>query len=416
MTAIPSSCGRTLARRSLAGCAIAGAIMVATLGGTAGASNALGNPHPAKGSPVTIGIITDGGSGAIGTAGEVEQGAKMGVSYLNQYGNGLDGHKLNLYVCLNQSTPAGGQTCANDMVQKGVAAVVLPFTGQGATEVPTIVKAGIPYITLSGASTAELTTPGAFAIEGGFPADLGAMALQAKADGYKKMAFLVSNVPAAIQGAQVFGALVFKAAGVGFQVIPVNDGTADMSPQLQSAVSAGASAVGMVGDVTFCTSFLQAYQTLALTIPKYVLSTCQDQSILKSPTLDKELKGSYIATTPPVSSKDKALYAAIVKKYAPGVSGSMEASANQGSGLLPVLTLASIMKGYTGPVMAASILQRTGTAKHVVLPFSGGQTFTCNGKAIPLLKSVCSATAAIGIVGSGTSVAHIKTYNPTPLF
>ena len=328
---------------------------------------------------------------------------------------GLDGHKINLYICENQATPAGGQTCANDMVQKGVVAVVVPFTGQGATEVPTITKAGIPYITLSGASEAELTTPGAFALTGGFPAILGAIALQAKSKGYQKVDFLVENVPAAIQGAQVLGGLAFKAAGVGFQVTPVNPGTADMTPQLQSAVSGGASAVGMVGDVTFCSSFLQAYNTLALTIPKYVLATCFDPSILNSPTLDKALK-RVLHPTSAASSQDRALYAAITKKYAPKVNPDPDISANDASGLEPVLTLLAIMKGYSGPVTASAVLQRTESAENVVLPFSGGITFTCDGKAIPLLKSVCSAATSLGVVGNGVSVKDVKTYNPTPLF
>ena len=69
---------------------------------------------------MTIGMITDAGGGANGTAGLVEAGAKMAVSYANAYGKGLDGHKITLYICENQNTPAGGQTCANDMVQKGV--------------------------------------------------------------------------------------------------------------------------------------------------------------------------------------------------------------------------------------------------------------------------------------------------------
>jgi branched-chain amino acid transport system substrate-binding protein len=407
-----------VAPRMLAISAIAALSIATVLSGTAGAASGggLGTANPAKGTPVTVGIITDGGSGDVGSAGEIEQGAKMATSYLNSYSGGLAGHKINLYICENQNTPAGGQTCANDMVQKGVVAVVLPFTGQGETEVPTITKAGIPYITLSGASEAELTTPGAFAITGGFPADLGAIALQAKAKGYKKVAFLVSNVPAAIQGAQVFGALVFKATHVGFQVIPVGTGSADMTPELQSAVSGGASAIGMVGDVTFCSSFLQGYKTLALTLPKYVLTTCFDPSILKSPTLSQVLKGSYVATSTQASPKEKALYAAIAKKYAPKVSPNLSTSANQASGLQPVFTLASIMKGVTGPVTAATVLHQTETAKNVPLPFTGGITFTCNGTAIPLIKSVCSASAAIGTAGNGTNVTHIKAYNPTPLF
>ena len=56
-----------------------------------------------------------------------------------------------------------------------------PSPVRAQTEVPTIVGAGIPYITVSGGSTAELTTPGAYDLEGGFPAYLGAMALSAKA-------------------------------------------------------------------------------------------------------------------------------------------------------------------------------------------------------------------------------------------
>src|SRR3984957_10686975 len=261
--------GNTKKRVTLRAAAVLTMAAGVTVAG-AGAASATGTSGAATESPVTIGIITDGGgSSAIGTAALVAQGATAAVKYLNADLGGIEGHKVNLYVCENQSTPAGGQTCANDMVQKGVVAVVEPFTGQGQTEVPTIVGAGIPYITISGASTAELTSPGAYALEGGFPAYLGAMALSSKQHGIKKVAFLVENVPAAIQAAQALGSIVYKAAGVGYTVIPVNPGTADMSPQMQSAVSGGAQAVGMVGDVTFCSSFLQAYVTLDLKLPKY---------------------------------------------------------------------------------------------------------------------------------------------------
>jgi branched-chain amino acid transport system substrate-binding protein len=387
--------------------------------GVAGATPASETPHPATQSAVTVGMITDGGGGSsIGTAALVEQGAKAAVAYQNKYGDGLAGHKITLYVCENQSTPAGGQTCANDMVQHGVVAVVEPFTGQGATEVPTIVAAGIPYITVSGGSTAELTTPGAYALEGGFPAYLGAMALSAKQHGIKKVDFLVENVPAAIQGAQVFGDMVYKAAGVGFDVVPVNEGTADISPQMQTAVSSGANAVGMVGDVTLCTSFLQAYNTLGLKLPKYVLSTCQDPSILNSSTLDKALAGSYITTSSASSKSDLATYAFMMKQFAPKVNPNPNVSSNQADGVTPVLALGAIMKGSTQPVTAAGIKTQTSTAKNVALPLSGGLTFTCDGTAIPLLKSVCSSTAAIGVIQSGKSgkITGIKVYNPTPLF
>ena len=60
------------------------------------------------------------------------------------------------------------------MVQKHVVVVTEPFTGQGPTEVPTIVKAGIPYMTLSGSTTQETTTKGAYSLTGGLPGTLAA--------------------------------------------------------------------------------------------------------------------------------------------------------------------------------------------------------------------------------------------------
>jgi branched-chain amino acid transport system substrate-binding protein len=405
-----------MGRVALAAGVLSTAAFAAAIGGTAaGASSS----QAATGSPVTIGMIVDaGGSGGIGTSALVEQGAKAATDYVDADLGGLEGHKVNLYICENQNSPAGGQTCANDMVQHGVVAVVEPFTGQGQTEVPTVVAAGIPYITVSGGSTAELTTPGAYDLEGGFPAYLGAMALSAKQHGIKKVAFVVENVPSAIQGAQELGGLVYKAAGVGFDVVPVNPGTADISPQLQSAVSSGANAVGVIGDVTLCTSFLQAYNTLGLKLPKYVLSTCQDPSILDEATLDKALAGSYITTSTHSSAADNAEYAAIVRKFAPKVNPNPNVSSNQADGVTPVLALAAIMKGSTQPVTAAGVKQQVATATNTTIPLSGGLKFTCNGTAIPLLKSVCSSAAAIGIIKSGKSgkITNVTVYNPTPLF
>jgi branched-chain amino acid transport system substrate-binding protein len=378
------------------------------------ATAALGPADQAKGTPVKIGLISDGGSGTIGTAALVEQGAKMAVAFANAYRGGLAGHPIDLVICENQETPAGAQACANQMVQDHVAAITVPFTGQGAAEVPTITKAGIPYITLSGASTQELTTPGAFDLTGGYPATLGAFALSAKHQGYSKFAMLVSNVPAAITGAEQLGALVFGHAGVGYKVIPVNPGTADMTPQLQAAVTWGAKAIGITGDVTLCSSFLKGYQTLSLTEPKYVIGPCLDPSIFS--TLGSVLGGSYIATTSAASASDMALYAAITKKYAPSVNPNPNTSANQASGLIPVLSLLNIMAGYSGPVTAATVKKQVMTLKNVVVPLSGGITFTCDGRAIPLLPSVCSSVTKVGTVSSAGVISGLQTYNPTPLF
>jgi branched-chain amino acid transport system substrate-binding protein len=375
----------------------------------------LGKPDAAKGTPVTIGLISDGGTGTVGTAPLVEQGAKMAVAWANAYRGGIGGRPIKLFICENLSTPAGGQDCANQMVQKKVVAVTLPFTGQGPTEVPTITKAGIPYITLSGSTTEETTTKGAYSLTGGYPGVLAADAAVAKARHYKKFAMLTVNVPEAIQPAEGLGAKAFKNAGVGYKVIPVNLGTADISPQLESAVQWGANAIGMTGDLTLCTSFFQAYQTLGLKLPRYVLSTCVDPSIIKS-SLDSTMAGSIISSPGVTSSPDYATYAAITKKYAPTVNPSPNVSTNQSDGASAIWALVNAMQGYTGPVTAAGINKQMSTAKNVVLPLSDGATFTCNGKIVPGLPSVCSVATAIGVLTPSGKAIHIQTINPVALF
>ena len=176
-----------------------------------------------------------------------------------------------------------------------------------------------------------------------------------------------------------------------------------MSPQLQTAVSGGASAVGVIGDVTLCSSFLKGYETLGLKLPRYVLSTCQDPSIENSSTLDKTLAGSYVTTGAKSSKADTKEYAAIIHQFLPKVSTNANVSSNQSDGVSAVLALSNIMKGATEPVTAAGIKQRIETAKNIQLPLSGGLTFTCNGTALPLLKSVCSTEAAIGTIQAGKS-------------
>src|SRR3546814_16980112 len=83
---------------------------------------------------------------------------------------------------------------------------------------------------------------------------------------------VVIDVPSATQAAEALGGIVFGKAGVAYEVITAPPGTPDLTPQLQAAVDSGADAIGLTGDVTFCTSFLQAYQTLGLDIPKYMIA------------------------------------------------------------------------------------------------------------------------------------------------
>ncbi len=209
-------------------------------------------------------MMTEGGSAAIGSqAALAESGAKIAVQYANDYLGGIAGHPIELFVCGNKSTPAGAQDCANQFVEKKVSAVVWPFTGQGSS-VPIITAAGIPIVAVSGSSAEELSTAGVFQITGGYPGTLGALAAHAEGDRGQEVRHGRHRARPcrATQAAQAIGNLVFKNAGVDFTIIPA----APWNPGPHPATCkrprlAAPDAIGVTGDVTFCTSFLQAYDT-----------------------------------------------------------------------------------------------------------------------------------------------------------
>lgn len=99
----------------------------------------------------------------------------------------------------------------------------------------------------------------------------------------KKLASIVIDVPADTHVAETLGGKVFGAAGIEYEVILAGVGTADITPQLQQATNGRADAVGVMSDDRFCTSLLQAYETVGLLLSKCVISVCDDASVIEAP-------------------------------------------------------------------------------------------------------------------------------------
>lgn len=388
-----------------------------TEGTTAPPEDVLGEPNAASGEPVKIGLITEGGSEAIGSQSALtETGAEIAVEYVNEYLGGIGGRPVELFICGNQATPAGAQDCGNQMVEEGVVAVSLPFTGFGEATAPVITGAGIAYVTGSGNSAAELTAPGAFALTGGYPGTLGAFAQHAKDEGFAKFAMVVIDVPSATQAAEQLGALVFGKAGVEFEIITAAPGTPDLTPQLQAAADGGAEAIGVTGDVTFCTSFLQAYQTLALELPKYVIAPCVDATVIES--LGETLAGSFLATNSSGASADAELYGGMLAKYAPDedIDPDPIVSAGVSAGVSTVINLVRAMDGITGEIDKDTVMAQMRAATEVPLWLADGQTFTCDGTVVAMLPNVCSLGFFIGTLTAEGEVEDPVPVDAAPLF
>jgi branched-chain amino acid transport system substrate-binding protein len=350
----------------------------------------------ATGTAVKIGLINNEGSSAVAepTTGDA---AVAAADYANDELGGIAGHTIQVDRCSENEDTASATACANKMVQDNVAAVVIGTTGFGNTMVPIITKAGIPYVSATGSSSAELTTPGTFMWTGGFPADLGGMAKYAASQGIKKVTAYVINTPSAIEGAQAVGAPLFKAAGVGFTIEPVPFGVADATPQVTAGLAGKPGGAAIVADAGTCTSILKALTTVSPGLPTMGNTSCLNTSTLTA--LGSAMNGVRIMGRSDTQSDDPEaqLYRYVFAKYYPDDSPSGDAV----TGYQGMLGLVRALSTLTGDPTPATITAAIKAATNVPVPAGAGLTFTCNGKAMAGLTSNCSAGDVVLTVQNG---------------
>ena len=350
----------------------------------------------ATGTPVKIGLINNEGSSPVAEP-STGDAAVAAADYANAELGGIAGHQIQVDRCSENEDTASATACANKMVQDNVAAVVIGTTGFGNTMVPIITKAGIPYVSATGSSSAELTMPGTFMWTGGFPADLGGMATYAGQHGIKKVTAFVINTPSALEGAQAVGAPLFKAAGVGFTIEPVPAGVGDATPQVTAGLSGKPGAAAIVADASTCTSVLQALSTVSPGLPTMTNTSCLNTSTLTA--LGSAMNGVKVFGRSATQSDnpEAQLYRYVIAKYYPTVNPSGDTV----TGYQGMLGLIRALSGLTGDPTRATITAAIKATKNVPLPAGAGLTFTCNGKQMPGLSSNCSAGDVVLTVRNG---------------
>ncbi|MFC0313246.1 ABC transporter substrate-binding protein [Gordonia phosphorivorans] len=350
--------------------------------------------NAATGETIKVGFIApEGGQISLPM---VREGGEAAAQYINENGGGIGGHKIELVVCKQHEEPASATKCANEMVEKKVSAVVTPLGAQGAVMLPIISGAGIPYVAQAPVSQAEMISPDAFMISGGIIAVLGGQAATAAKDGLKKVTVLIGDTGDAAASVKALGEPMFKQAGVDLNVVTIPAGTADPTPQIAAGLSDKPDAVTILGDTRQCIQGIKALQTAAPDVQKYLIASCLDKPVIDAVGEDAVI-GAKAFTTVNLSSDDDSVtqYRSVMAKYAPDTDP-------QGLGYLGyqvVMALSqvggSLPGGGVGPEQMKTALR---SAKDVPVPAAPGLTFTCDGKAVPQLPSLCSKSILVSTV------------------
>ena len=353
----------------------------------------------ADGDPIKIGVINAEDGPAISQP-EGRIAAEAAVTYANENLGGIAGHPIETVICKSKEDASSAADCANQMVEEGVAGVVVLNTGQGDAMAPIITGAGISYTGYNGASGSELTGDPAFFWTGGFPGILGGMAKYAAQNGFESFTLFVTDNTAVVGGATAMGQPAFDAAGIDLTITPIPLGTPDATSQVTAGVKGDPGAIGIVGDATMCTSTLKGLGTVGYAGEKLVITPCLDPSTVEA--AGDVMDGAKLMTSTDGDGDDEEskLFQAVMGQYA---AGEVTKGAAQ-SGFQSMLGFIRAAQGLEGEPTAENVATAISSATDVPVPLAHGATMTCDGSAVPGLPALCTSFILLGdLDAEGTS-------------
>jgi len=375
-------------------------------------ASVLGTKDPAKGTPVKIGVVSNGTTSTLGTSPEPEV-SQATVKGLNDYQGGIAGHPIEREVCTDNNDPGKALDCANQMIADKVAAVAIGSDGLSSTIWGALHDAGIPVF-LYGAPDPKITADATstFVMGNSRSALLGLPVAVAKKEKAKTVSVVVIDVPAATAFyTSPTGAQMFKDAGIGLDMIPVAAGTADMTPQMQKLTSSNPKGVVFVlGNDSFCIAAFNGLRTAGFKGTITTLPACVSDATRTAVPADF-LKGMKISASSPLGDpKDVSMkqFAAVMKKYGASDVNLDESGPAAMFEVLGAMNVAT--KDLKGEVTPQSVIAATKGMPWSVLPGTGGLHFRCNGKADPDQPAVCSSStlaATLDAQGKATTYTPV---------
>ena len=107
------------------------------------AASALGEPNKATGTPIKVGLISNGVGQGFDQSNDGPV-AEATANWINEYRGGIGGHPITLVKCEDQNDPSKAADCANDLIRQDVVAVVYSSNGIFEASWRPLSEAGIP--------------------------------------------------------------------------------------------------------------------------------------------------------------------------------------------------------------------------------------------------------------------------------
>ncbi|MFZ0088070.1 MAG: ABC transporter substrate-binding protein [Solirubrobacteraceae bacterium] len=399
-----TACGSSSSSSSSSG-AGATTSSAATSGAAGSDTAALGHPAPAKGSPVVFGMINiESNSGA--DFPETREAAQAAVNYVNAYGNGINGHPIQLNVCITDGSPATSVQCANKLVAQHPVAILGGTDLAGGATLPIYKKAGLALIGGMDLTPAESSAPNALIFNDTAQSgnsDIGVYAV--KTLHAKKVSVIAIGDTQGTSQAKGFELPAVQASGGTATLFSLPPTQADASSVVASATGASPDAI-LLESPSQCVSILTALKSLGNSKPILSIDPCSAPSVVKA--ANGGANGMYwfqpyqdlLATD---QTPDVMLTKAILAKYAPA---KIAIDSPALAGLTTIMNVWNAFKSTpVSKLNSAYMLKTLRTGSHKAFL---GTTYTCDGKAITKEPAICSANEFLYQI-KGTTPTLIQT-------
>ncbi|MDT3444899.1 ABC transporter substrate-binding protein [Pseudofrankia sp. BMG5.37] len=380
--------------------------------GSAAADGVLGPVAKATGTPVKIGVITEGPSPNTDHTND-NRVAQATAKYLNEHKGGIGGRPIEITICETLADLSKATDCGNQMVEKGAAAVMIGTSGVVEAAWKPLNDAKIPVMIYGSTDPSLLASQTTFVLANLTFAVIDLPIQVAKDKGNKKVTSIVVDVPAALRAAQDIAPPLYQKAGIGYELLRVAPGTADMTPQMQQVVDNGSDQVFITGSDSFCISAMNGLKAVGFTGTISAISQCITDATRKS-IPGSTLKDMVISASTPIGpdSPSMDLYATVAKTYGKDIDLS-----NQDS-MIMFMILAGFQaatQGISGDITSATLTSTIKAMKETELPASAGLKFRCNGKAIPATPAVCVLGGLSTTLDDKGQPAAYKVLGNTPI-
>jgi branched-chain amino acid transport system substrate-binding protein len=349
----------------------------------------LGPEDPASGEPVRIGMVSDGATPALDNTDEL-RAAEAAAEYWNTHQSGVGGRPVEVVTCETGGDPAGATDCANQLVEQDVVAVTLSQSGVGTDVWLPLHDAGVPTLWFQAGGEIATDDQTSFTIFNPQLTLLGLPLSVAESEDADKIAFVVIDVPQALETLDADVDAFTDAAGLDYEVVAIPPGTADMTSQMQQVADSGADVVQIVGNDAFCIAAFNGLNTVGYQGAVTSITQCITDATREGVPGDV-LEGTYVTSTLALGATDDPtvqLYEAVIETYGQDVRDPDNATAM--GGYVAMATLLTSLEELTGEITTETVVETIKSMPETDLPGGGGMTYRCGGSATTELPAVCT--------------------------